>query len=318
MSIQVDDEINAVRAPLQHVVVPPVGENWLTALSFGNGQDSTALLYLYTYDPTFRARYAPKDFWVGLSETGDEHRHSYQHLARIKEFCVARDIQFTHITPDLGFHSPSWQSLIGFYRAHDTIGSKAYPKTCTDNLKIQPFYKALARYLREQYHVSRQRKDGFYEFARDYGKLRVLIGLSKGEESRRADHSKLPKWMQECVEFQYPLIDLGMARADCQDYIESVGHEVPYPSNCQRCPYLSEIELVWLYRFEREAYEDWVELEANKIKKFAHKGEMNYGVNGRRLLPETLMIALKKYGGWSDERLSDYKMSHGHCVKSKY
>lgn len=41
-------------------------------------------------------------------------------------------------------------------------------------------------------------------------------------------------------------------------------------------------------------YDLWVQLETNKLKKFAHKGESNYGVFGRTTLPEVLAKARKK------------------------
>jgi hypothetical protein len=47
-------------------------------------------------------------------------------------------------------------------------------------------------------------------------------------------------------------------------------------------------------------------------------GKKNYGVYGTITLTEKLDQAKKKYGHWSDEQLWDYKMSHGHCVKSSY
>lgn len=42
------------------------------------------------------------------------------------------------------------------------------------------------------------------------------------------------------------------------------------------------------------------------------------GVWGTKTLPEVLETAISKYGHFSDDELNDYKMSHGHCVKSKY
>jgi hypothetical protein len=299
----------------------PVSFDGLTVLSFGAGQDSTAMLYKYAYEPDWRARFVPpdEDFLVVCVDTGDEHRQTYAHIAEVKDFCAAHQIAFIHLTPDMGFHSQAWLSLIAAYRRNDTVGSKAYVKSCTDNLKIQPFYRYLSHYLKNDYGFSGFKKEAFYQFLRLFGrKIKVLIGLAAGEERRIADHTKFPRWMQDTIQFLYPLIEDGMNREACQHYIRRVGHMVPMPSNCKRCPYVSEVELVWLYRFERADFDEWVELENNKLRKFAHKGAKNYGVFGKQALPDVLAGALAKYGEWSDAQLWDHKMNHGHCVMSKY
>jgi len=113
-------------------------------------------------------------------------------------------------------------------------------------------------------------------------------------------------------------LTVGMDRAACQDYIQSVGYKVPIPSNCMRCPFLSEEELLWLYRFRREIYDEFVELERIKIENNQHMGEKNYGVWPNRLLPHVLEDAQRKHGHMTDEALWEYKMSHGHSVASKY
>ena len=68
-----------------------------------------------------------------------------------------------------------------------------------------------------------------------------------------------------------------------------------------------------------EWFDTWVEIEANKVKANSHLDpKKNMGVWGNRMLPEALKIAEEKFGHMSDEDLREYKMSHGHCVNSKY
>jgi 3'-phosphoadenosine 5'-phosphosulfate sulfotransferase (PAPS reductase)/FAD synthetase len=296
----------------------------LTVLSFGGGQDSTAILYKYIYDADFRAKYAPEDFLVIMSDTGDEHASTYKHVRDIELLCKEHSIAFVLITEDMGYHG-SWGNLRSFYRRTNTIGSKAYPKTCTDKLKLRPIYNYLENHLMQTYGenlVYSSRKTVYHSFAEEHGKIDVLLGIAKGEEKRLPDPAKadkLPKWQQASINKVYPLIDLGMDRQACQDYIRSVGHTVPTPSNCVLCPWMNEIELVYLHRFHRTDYEEWVELENNKIQANLHMGDKNLGVWGSKApLPEWLKVAVKKYGHMSDEELQEYKMSHGHCVASKY
>lgn len=277
------------------------------------------MLYLYIFDKAFRAKYAPNDFLVMMSDTGDEHPATKEHIEKTKNICSNHSIEFTHITPDMGYHADSWQSLRGFYRKHRCVGSKAFPKTCTDRLKIQPIYRFLEDCLSIKYGVVTGRKKGFVDFANSYGKIRMIVGISAGEETRIADPCREGRlWKRESIEMSYPLVELGLDRKGCQELIRSFKQPVPSPSNCVLCPFMSEIELLWLYRFMPNDFEEWVELESNKVKANVHWGERNLGVWGKTLLPDILVRAREKHRNLTDHDLKSYKFSHGHCVMSKY
>jgi len=292
----------------------------LTVLSHGLGQDSSTILLMYLHDHDFRSWFAPNDFIVVFSETGNEHDYTYKHLIFTMQLCKQHGIPFFHVTPDLGFHVPSWPSLNEHHDAAHTVGGKRFKKSCTAQLKITPIYNLVEQYLGQHYVVRNRLKQGYYQFLNMYGQVRVIIGLTKGEENRVADPSKLKdKWKRDTVEMSYPLIELGTDRQGCQNYHRKRGYEVPFPSNCKRCPYMSEQELVWMYKFENAEFWAWVAQEKRKLVKFADKGDRNIGVWGDlRTLPEVLAEALDKYGHWSDQQLMEYKMSHGHCVASQY
>lgn len=290
----------------------------LTVLSLGLGQESVAMLYATAHHPTFTHDFCPGQFLVLSCDTGDEHPSTNATQAQLTTWCHNHRIEYVHITPSMGYHSPSWPSLRDFYRTHQTIGSKSYVKSCSDSLKIQPFYKFLGHWLAHEYGVSSCRKDGFLEFRAHYGLIRVLIGFAKAEEARRADPSTAPKWRQRSVQMAYPLIDLGWTRTDCQQYIASLGYPVPSPSNCMLCPYMSKPELLWLARNHPTDFVDWIQLEAAKRTRFAHLGDKNFGVWGRKTLPMVLADAEREYAHLSNEELNRIKFSHGHSVKSKY
>ena len=90
------------------------------------------------------------------------------------------------------------------------------------------------------------------------------------------------------------------------------------------------MKLLYLWKTDPFEYEEWVELEMNKIVANSYNGDLtktlnskgilvdNLGVWGKKLLPEMLEIAIAKYGHWSLQELKEYKMSHGHCVQSRY
>lgn len=301
-------------------------ETELTVLSFGAGQDSTALLYLYAYDAEFRAKYAPGKFLVIMANTGNEHDSTYVHVEQIKNFCKLQDIEFMLIEPEMGYHGNNWSTLTEQYQAKNTIGSKAYPKTCTDRLKIRPIYGFLEDWIADTYDLDRGRKKAFKLFAPKYGKINMLIGIAKGEESRQQTQSSGEVWRDMAINTVYPLVELGLDRQGCQTAIANFGHTVPTPSNCKFCPWMSEQELLWLYRFDGEGFDFWEQLEQNKFKANLHAGEKNLGVWGKWnkkenrpfSLRDALAVAQEKYGHWSDAELQEYKMSHGHCVASKY
>ena len=371
-------EVTSYQEPLLH-------PSELTVLSFGGGQDSSSLLYMLALDPAFRARYAPRNLLVIMSDTGNEHPATLEHVTFIKGFCKLHDIEFVYLTADMGYHSDSWQSLKGFYHLKGTIGSRAYVKSCTDQLKLQPIYRYINDYLSEKYGFTRSSKNkkAFGEFVEKFeSKISMLIGIAAGEETRCAptpeveksnfdrrlatishmlkagltipsktraarkmvkefeqkvrvlspadDYIKKAKqittqlfpmspiWRRESVQVLYPLIPLGLNRKGCQEYMASTGLPVPPPSNCKICPFLGEIELLWLHRFLPEDLAEWVELERVKIEKHADKGDRNLGVWGKKLLPEVIAEVIAKHGHMTDLEVQNYKFSHGHCVASQY
>lgn len=300
----------------------------LTVLSDGAGQDSWTILLKLALDADFRQRYAAGDLVVVHADTGNEHPDTYQHVERIAAFCKQHNIEYHNLTADKGFHRGNWVSLQSFYEAKNAIGSKAYPKTCTDNLKVQPIYRWLTQWIQERYFPGRtdllDRKKSLYEYVEQHGKINVLIGIAADEAKKRC---KAPKegeenpesvWMQKNIQKVYPLIEIGFNRQMCQTYIVSVGQPVPPPSNCILCPFKSDIEILWTYRTYPEQFAYWVKLEANKIAANLHKGDRNLGVCGKKLLPQVLAAAQVKYATMTYEQMDEYRMSHGHCVTSHY
>lgn len=315
-------------------------ENRLSVLSFGAGHDSSALLELYLDDAAFRKRYAPNDFLVIFSDTMDEYPETYRHLEDTKKKCAGAGVEFVHLKPEMGYHSQSWQGLREFYREKTAIGSVAYPKTCSIQLKQTPIYRFLERWISDRYGVRHGRKQGYREFAETHGKIQMIIGIAKGEERRVANAKKSPqRWYREAIEPIYPLIDLGMDRQACIDLLESKSLHV-IPSNCRCCPFLSLEELEYLRRFEPESLADWVSMEAAKLEKYRDRESVivtdkdgspkrnrdgsiktankNYGVFGVKPLPVKIQEAAKRFSDWSDARVREYRYSHGHCVATVY
>ncbi len=306
-------------------------KNPITVLWVGGGQDSIAILYKIAHDSAFKQRYVGNSELVAImSDTGDEYPETYDYLNRVLiPFCKAADIEFHFITKELGFHGKNWQSLEAQMLANDNIFSVALPKSCTDNLKIKVCYNFLEDYIKKKYGYVGERKRAFYEYYFNFGKMNVIIGFAKGEESRMAvpkQYELFPSfvkdkravYIQKNINVLYPLIDLGMNRAACQNFIKSINQEVPMPSNCMLCPFQNEAEIVYLHRFYPDKFDFWIQREEAKLEKNTGSKKRNLGVKGDISLLDFLDKALTKYGHWTNEMLYNYKFSHGHCVKSKY
>jgi hypothetical protein len=292
--------------------------NPLTILSFGGGQDSTAILLMLLHERSFREKYAPGDLIVVMSDTGNEHPSTVRHVKHTRDLCAKHGVPFFHLTPDLGFHSESAPDLISYWRKTNSVGSKMFAKTCSDRLKIRVIYKFIDHFLANRLGIESTRKAATKIWMKDHGKIQMLVGIAKGEEGRVSDPGKVTQRWMETFDLMYPLIDLGMDRKSCQDKIRDLGHEIPFPSNCMLCPFMNDVELLWLKRFHPEQLEIWIDLESNKIQNNLHMGEKNFGVWKGMLLPQKVEQVEGKYGHMTDDELNDYKFSHGHCVKSKF
>jgi len=269
----------------------------LTVLSFGGGQDSWALLILLIFDKAFREKYAPGRLIVVMSDTGNEHPLTYFFVKLAIALCKKYDIEFFFLQPDMGYHSKAWPNIIEWMQRTSNIVMLSV-KSCTDQLKIRPIYKFVDDYIGKTYGFKSGRKKAMYSYFREYGEVRVIVGIAKGEESRLLTNKAIKAAIKEypwrkTYEVIYPLIDprvtkwmqdgkklkdlykeipeveiTGLDRQACQKVISDAGFEVPPPSNCMTCPYMSLQELLWLFRNYKGMYELWRDIEAVKIKKF--------------------------------------------------
>lgn len=312
----------------------------LTVLSYGGGQDSAALLLLYLFNPDFRKRFASGDFLVVMSNTGDEHDHTYAWVETTKSLCAKHKVPFFFLTKDMGYHIPSWPDLITpqlreqgeFKPTLVQLGTK----TCTMQLKLGPIYKFLDEWINDKYgygfpvnEKSRGcRKRAIKRFGEENGKIRILIGFAAGEESRAENSLKLERKQHESeqdsfwrhIERSFPLIDLGLDREACQELIASHGFNV-LPSNCMRCPYMSPEELLWLHIHHPGKFEEWERIERNKLDRFRGT-EKNHGVfNTKEPLAAKLEKVKAKYAHMPHTELlmflNDWKMNHG-CGSGGY
>jgi hypothetical protein len=290
----------------------------LTVLSYGVGQDSTAILYRLLKDPDARRRYAPGRLIVVASDTGDEHRHTYEYLKHPRSACEEAGVPFYWLPAGDQFHSKAWASLTAQWRRNSTVGFKSGNKSCTDNLKIAPFYRFLSYYICKTFEIYREGSAAIERFAEYYGRVRVLIGFASDEEGRQSNSASWPVWRRVAIEMAYPLFDWGWTREGCVQYIRSLGMPVPFPSNCKRCPYATDLDVLWLWQNEPKDFYEWVGFEERKLKKFEGRQGANHTVFGTKTLPEVLAAAQVKYADLSPDEVTELKFKRGHCVRSRY
>jgi hypothetical protein len=239
-----------------------------TVVSVGAGQDSTAIIYRIGLDKSFRQKYAPGRVLAIMSDTGDEHGETIKHVGVLARFCAEHDIEWVHLTFDMGYHSGPWANgLINFYETNNAIGSVAFAPTCSPNLKTDVIYRYLADRFSADFGGTARRKRSFYRYCELFGEpITVIIGIGAGEEKRiektilkacgkchgagcrscnEGTEKPRSKWMYDCVRRVYPLVEIGWGRAECQAYISSIGRAVPPPSNCFACPFKSPDEILW-------------------------------------------------------------------------
>ncbi|MGD9679269.1 MAG: hypothetical protein AB7V16_13085 [Vulcanibacillus sp.] len=158
----------------------------LTVLSFGGGQDSTTILLKLIFDKEFRRKYAPNNLLVLFADTGNEHPFTYDYIERVIEpLCKLHNIEFVKITNDMGYHGKTWKTLTYQWRLNTpTIGSMAYPKSCTHNLKLNPQYNYLGDRLSKTFKIPKGNKKEYEHYVKQNGRIRFLIGIAKNEEKR--------------------------------------------------------------------------------------------------------------------------------------
>jgi hypothetical protein len=94
------------------------------------------------------------------------------------------------------------------------------------------------------------------------------IGIST-DEIERAGRGKDSRYERRV----YPLLDLGLNRADCMRIITDAGLPVPRPSSCYFCPYHSRQSWKEMRRDEPELFAKVVDLEEQMNRRLASHGK---------------------------------------------
>jgi hypothetical protein len=216
----------------------------ITAVSFGGGTNSTALLV------GLHERGERPDY-ILFADTGGEFQRTYDHVHEVQAWC--RKVGFPEIivvsNADPEGERHGHLSLENECINNSTLPSLAYGfKGCSAKWKRQP----MDRFLRDQDDVKEAWGRG--------EKVMRLIGIDAGEAHRSAAlmDADDPKW-----EYDRPLIDWDWAREECLEAIERAGLSLPGKSACWFCPAARKHEVLDLAERFPDLFERACAMEDN-------------------------------------------------------
>ena len=160
-----------------------------------------------------------------------------------------------------------WKNAIPFY-VRNADGSKGkMNRKCTAEYKIRQIVKKLraivgpsnVRTWAKAYGVKRERVGEAWRWRVPEGTPPLaisLIGISL-DEIQRVKPSREP-WIAN----RHPLVDAGITRQDCLNWMREQGHPTPPRSACVFCPFHSDAEWLRLKREDPESFAFAAQFEA--------------------------------------------------------
>lgn len=97
----------------------------------------------------------------------------------------------------------------------------------------------------------------------------MWLGISTDEAHRQKDSRK------EWIEHRWPLIEAGMSRVECLEWMESHGYKQPPRSACVFCPYHSDAEWIRLKTEEPQEFQRAIEFEKSMQSQMAKMASMD-------------------------------------------
>ena len=219
----------------------------ITVLSLGAGVQSSALALLAA-----REDIKPMPDAAVFADTGAESKKTYDYLDMLSKevpFPIYRTMKDDGLTKHIE------QAIENNDRCSNpplfSEGKGMIFRACTRDYKIRPINSEIRKI------------GGIKKWGHVKGKLKVdlWIGISKDEMQRQKE--SLESW----IEHRWPLIELGMTRQDCLDWMTENNYPQPPRSACVYCPYRNNKE--WKYMKDNQP-EDFA--EAVRVDKLARKG----------------------------------------------
>jgi hypothetical protein len=228
----------------------PVEGVTLRALSLGAGIQSTTLALMAAH-----GEIGPMPDLALFADTGDESRHTYEHLewlmsgnvlpfkVEIVSHSQGRSLSDNFLTRNIADGEEGAGHFVSapFF----TSGGGQAMRQCTRHFKVDPLKKA----------------------------ERALMGLAKGQaaEGRRAEiwigistdevvraGPAFDRWQVN----RFPLLEQRMSRHDCENWLRRHDYPVPPKSACVFCPYRTDHEWRLLKETDPEGWAEAVRIDA--------------------------------------------------------
>jgi PP-loop superfamily ATP-utilizing enzyme len=224
----------------------------MRTISYGGGVQSTALLVLAAEEKI--------DFRIALfANTGDDSEHpaTLEFIAEhARPYAERHGIELHEVRRTFA-DGTTYRTLLQALHEMDGIqipvrlsGGSPGSRTCTSEWKA----RTLAKWRKQQGATQEE-------------PCVVAIGISV-DEIHRANKKKAEKW--EAIE--YPLLDLGLRRSDCEQIIRRAGLPVPPKSSCWFCPWKTREVWKRMKAEEPDLFQRAVELDEFLRAKSISKG----------------------------------------------
>ena len=205
-----------------------------TCLSFGAGVQTHALLVLIAQGVW------PRPDAIVFADPGNEQDATYSYLEKYTApYALNHGLEIKVLGPEwrTGHYAADLET---YCRQHRMVPGTCV-RWCTDRYKVKP----ILRYLKQ---VMGATKDAPVE---------SWIGIST-DESRRLKTSR-----PGLQTLRYPLVELGLSRADCEGIIVAAQLPVPPKSGCWFCPFQPQAKWQQMKRVDPEKFERALFMEKN-------------------------------------------------------
>ena len=233
-------------------------------ISLGLGVQSTALYFMSCLGDLPRADYAI------FSDTGAEHKYTYEYLSYLQKFQKENNgIPIIVVKNKEGLYKDSLKDNLVRIPAYVEFedGTSIMNRSCTKNYKIDPFYRKIRELL------------GLKKGERSKKKVNAWIGITV-DEIQRVKESSVPLLVN-----RYPFIGMLWKRSDCINYY--IKHNFPSPkkSSCVFCPYQSDSSFLDMKKNHKQDWNKAIKVDEYIRNRFTKEGQQTKSYIWKRYIP---------------------------------
>jgi hypothetical protein len=206
----------------------------ITSLSFGGGKETTAMIVLIATERLARPEA------ILMADTGSEREETYAYLRDVTvPYCKTHGLEIQVLGPE--WRTASHRADLETYCLEHQMLPSGFMRWCTHHWKLD----ALSKYHRQVLGASAA------------SPVESWVGISAGEAHR----AKPSMYAWEIKRF--PLIEMGLTRADCEQIILAELPSLPIKSGCWFCPFQSRAQWQQMKRLDSDRFARALAIERN-------------------------------------------------------